>query len=771
MMTSNESRAKQAAEFLEELSGNEPTLVVAIRTSGGIVGEIIGPTDMAALTAFLTKHEGANFYYTANSLSSDFHGHKASKENVEWINAVWADVDPTGDASNAASERADILRRLRDAALSPSVIVDSGRGYQALWLFKSPLPAGEYLSRAEQVGRNIAQALGGDPVQSVDHLLRLPGTRNYPTKNKRKKGWADSEARVFALDRAKYGLEQLERAFKVDGENGGKNSQQQTGQISLAEIAARLECLDPDCERDTWLKLAMAIHHELNGQDIGLVLWKEFSKRGQKFVEGEPEQIWKSLGKRNHSDPVTIGTLIHLSNLASYQSSGQNVSFDTDVANMERLAQVSEHSLRYSDQAGWLYFDNHRWLESKHKPVQMAVETFKRIPYEQVSNVSQDRKMRWAKQSLQKARIESALVLTKSAPGMQRDISEFDMDPDVLLVENGLLDLTTNKLTPSRFDHWCMNLAGTRFDESATCPKWLNFLDVIFEGNPNLIHYIQRAVGYSLTGHVTEQKFFVLYGTGANGKSVFTETIQALLGDYAATTPTNTLMRDRGTIPNDIARLVGKRFVAANETNESSRFDEAFLKDLTGGDRISARFLHKEFFEFAPQFKLWIRGNHKPKVSGIDEGMWRRLQLLPFNYRIPEDERDPNLTTALREELPGILNWALEGHAEWRRRGLNPPDEVQLAAKRYREDVDLLGQFINDRCECGPEFTAKSEELCNAYNHWQHQNGNESVGSHIFSSQMEMKGFRKKRTNKGILWLGIHIDNHNSEFEDIPDDY
>ena len=771
MTASIESRAKQASEFLEELSAKQPTLVVSIRPSGGIVGKMIHATDEASLGAFLTKSGSANFYYTANSLSADFNGHKASKEDVEWINAVWADVDPAGDASTATSERDDILNRLRDAALPPSAIVDSGRGYQALWLFNSPLPAGQYLGRAEQVGQDIAQILGGDPVQSADHLLRLPGTRNYPNKNKRKKGWTDSEATVVENGGARYSLEQLEQAFKLEQEPEGTNSHNQTAKHSLAEIAARLECLDPDCERDTWLKLAMAIHHELNGQDIGLVLWKELSKRGQKFVEGEPEQIWKSLGKRNHSDPVTIGTLIHLSNLAGYQSSGQNVSFDTDVANMERLAQVSECSLRYSDQAGWLYFNNHRWLESKHKPVQMAVETFKRIPYEQVSNVSQDRKMRWAKQSLQKARIESALVLTKSAPGMQRDISEFDMDPDVLLVENGLLDLPTNKLTPSRFDHWCMNLAGTRFDESATCPKWLNFLAVIFEGNPNLIHYIQRAVGYSLTGHVTEQKFFVLYGTGANGKSVFTETIQALLGDYAATTPTNTLMRDRGTIPNDIARLVGKRFVAANETNESSRFDEAFLKDLTGGDRISARFLHKEFFEFAPQFKLWIRGNHKPKVSGIDEGMWRRLQLLPFNYRIPGDERDPNLTTALREELPGILNWALEGHAEWRRRGLNPPDEVLLAAKRYREEVDLLGQFINDRCECGPEFIAKSEELCNAYNHWQHQNGNESVGSHTFSNQMELKGFRKKRSNKGMLWLGVRIDNHRDEFEEMPTDF
>jgi putative DNA primase/helicase len=266
-------------------------------------------------------------------------------------------------------------------------------------------------------------------------------------------------------------------------------------------------------------------------------------------------------------------------------------------------------------------------------------------------------------------------------------------------------------------------------------------------------------VGYLLVGDTTEQALHFLYGLGANGKSVFCEVLMSLLGDYAVgVSPDLIMMRRQSGIPNDIARLRGIRAAFMNETAQGARFDEAKLKDLTGGDTLTGRFLHAEFFNFSPTHRLVIRGNHKPAIYGTDDGIWRRLRLLPFTVQIPTEERDRKLLTKLRNELPGILQWAVRGCGEWQRDGLNPPPIVTEAGRAYREESDVLGRFLAERCQCSRILTIRSGEMFSAYQKFAENAGERWLPSKDLPAEMTRRGFKWKRINTGGVYEGVALN-------------
>jgi putative DNA primase/helicase len=279
--------------------------------------------------------------------------------------------------------------------------------------------------------------------------------------------------------------------------------------------------------------------------------------------------------------------------------------------------------------------------------------------------------------------------------------------------------------------------------------------------------FLQRAFGYSLTGDTGEQSLFFLYGSGGNGKTVFVETLAALMGEFHTATRIDTLsQRQGGGIPNDIAALAGARVVTVSETPEGSRLNESLIKDLTGGDTISARFLRREFFDFRPQFKLWIRGNHKPQIRGTDDGIWRRVMLVPFTQTIPESERDPALTEKLQAELPGILRWAVEGCIAWQRDGLNPPESMRLALSEYRQEMDLLGAFIEECAVVSPDAYAPATPLYKAYQQWAEDNGHHAVTATRFGLAMAERGFAKEKVGT-IRWRGLGLRAESGQLDSL----
>ncbi len=357
------------------------------------------------------------------------------------------------------------------------------------------------------------------------------------------------------------------------------------------------------------------------------------------------------------------------------------------------------------------------------------------------------------------ARLRAMINLAQSEPGIPVTEVELDADPWLLNVLNGTLDLKTGELRPHLREDLITKLSPVRYDLDATCPTWDKFLQHIMDGDEDRIRFLQKAIGYSLTGSTTEQVLFIFYGNGANGKSTFLITIHSLLGDYARQTPTETLLIKRGNgIPNDVARLKGARFVDAAEAESGKQLAEALVKQLTGGDKIPARFLYGEFFEFDVTFKLFLAVNHKPIIRGNDYAIWRRIRLVPFNVTIPPEEQDKTLSEKLKAELPGILRWAVEGCLLWQKEGLGVPDLVKSATGDYRAEMDVIADFIAECCEVAPGAKTPFKALYKRYTEWCQENQEESIGKKDFGRCLTERGFKTGRNRDlGRFREGIRL--------------
>ena len=335
---------------------------------------------------------------------------------------------------------------------------------------------------------------------------------------------------------------------------------------------------------------------------------------------------------------------------------------------------------------------------------------------------------------------------------------EWDADPWLLNTPGGVVDLRHGRRRPhDRMDRMTKITTATPRGE---CPAWRKFLDEVTGGDQELQAYLQRMAGYALTGSTREHALFFLYGTGANGKSVFVNTLATILGDYATNAPMDTFMETRtDRHPTDMAGLRGARFVAAIETEQGRRWAESKVKSLTGGDKISARFMRQDFFEFFPQFKLFVAGNHKPAIRNIDEAMKRRLHLVPFTVTIPPEKRDKNLQQKLLAERDGILAWALEGCLAWQRLGrLDPPKVVTEATDEYFEGEDALGRWLDENCVRTSGAKSLTAELFNDWKQWAETSG-EFIGSQRrFSDLLTTRGIEKWRNGVGLRgFQGIGI--------------
>ena len=326
---------------------------------------------------------------------------------------------------------------------------------------------------------------------------------------------------------------------------------------------------------------------------------------------------------------------------------------------------------------------------------------------------------------------------------------EWDADPWLLNTPGGVVDLKTGrKRANERADRMTKITTATPGGE---CPQWLAFLSDVTGGDVELQAYLQRMVGYCLTGVTSAHALFFLYGTGANGKSVFANVVSTILGDYAATASMDTFVETRGERhPTDLAGLRGARFVMAIETEQGRRLNESKVKAITGGDKISARFMHKDFFEFYPHFKPVIVGNHKPAIRNIDEAMRRRMHMIPFTVTIPAERRDPHLTEKLLAERDGILAWAVSGCLAWQREGLNPPTCVQDATDEYFESEDALGRWLDERCVQEANAKSLTAELFTDWKQWAEGAG-EFIGSQRrFSDLLITRGIQKWRNSTGV---------------------
>jgi putative DNA primase/helicase len=429
-----------------------------------------------------------------------------------------------------------------------------------------------------------------------------------------------------------------------------------------------------------------------------------------------------------------------------------NISIFSEDALALQFAETHAPTLRYVDEMGkWFLFDGKLWRIDK---TQVVFDKARLICREAASACNE----RNAAALASKKTVWAVLALSATDRRIAATVDQWDADPWLLNTPDGVIDLKTGISRPHRAEDYITKSAGIAPDASCPTPTWLGFLHRITGDNAELIAFMRRMAGYSLTGLTNEHAMFFCYGTGANGKTTFLNALTSCAGDFHRTAPIETFTDsnvDRH--PTDLAGLRGARLVTAVETEEGRRWAESKVKALTGGDKISARFMRQDFFEFTPQFKLLIAGNHKPGLRSVDEAIRRRLNLIPFAVTIPPAERDTELPAKLNAELPGIMAWMVAGCLEWQRVGLAPPSVVTDATSAYLEAEDALAAWIEDCCYRDVQAWEQSSKLFTNWSAWAVTAG-EQVGSQKrFSERLEARGFEPQRKSYGRGFNGLRL--------------
>jgi putative DNA primase/helicase len=434
---------------------------------------------------------------------------------------------------------------------------------------------------------------------------------------------------------------------------------------------------------------------------------------------------------------------------------------ETDTDNGQRFVSRFGTRVINTPGRGWLIYDGKRWRRDALFQVKEFAKNTARLIAEEARYLQEDTtradRRTFATQSLSTGALDRMLESAKSLLAVED--ARLDADPWLLNVENGTIDLRTGRREKHDSRDLLTKMAPVRADRSAKCPLFKKFLKRITGDDPHLRTFIQKAVGYTLTGITSEQVFFFVHGkSGDTGKSTLVNLIRDMLGDYGLHTPTETLLVKQydNAIPADLARLDGARMVTAIEANYNRHLDEAKIKAMTGGEPIVARFMRQDFFPFDPEFKLWLVANDQPRVRGTDEAFWRRVRVIPLTIKIPEAERDSDLPTKLKAEWPSILAWAVRGCLKWQRERLAQPGVVASATKGWQQQMDHLKNFIAQEVEIAPGFKIAASRLFDRYQKWCRQHGEQSLIVQDFKAKLqESRDFTHARTKGRSWWRGI----------------
>ena len=431
-----------------------------------------------------------------------------------------------------------------------------------------------------------------------------------------------------------------------------------------------------------------------------------------------------------------------------------------DTGNADRFIDQYENKVRYSYiDKGWYFYNGRKWeFDNTGSVKTLADSVVEKMKIEMALCKDEDEEKAFLKhlKSTRNSRGKDNMI-KETEHRLSILPSEFDNKKDIFNTINGVVSLRDGELGEHDHKQFLSKISPIEYTDKINTPMWDLFLKQIFDNDMELIEYIQKAVGYSLTGSTKEQCVFFCYGNGRNGKSTFLDIISEIMGDYATNIQPETIMvkGQQGGANSDIARLKGSRFVTTVEPNEGTRINEGLLKQLTGGDTITARHLYGKEFEFEPEFKLWMATNHKPIIRGRDLGIWRRMHLLPFTVQISEEQVDKNLKHKLRQELTGILNWAVEGCLKWQREGLEMPSAVLEAVKEYRSEMDVITAFLDDCTIEGPG-EVKAGDLYKEYVGWADENNEYKMSNTKFGKEIMLRYKRAKKSYANV-YEGIRI--------------
>lgn len=439
----------------------------------------------------------------------------------------------------------------------------------------------------------------------------------------------------------------------------------------------------------------------------------------------------------------------------------------SDLGNAERFAAEHGGELRHVVGLGWIRWNGSVWAPLEAEPIEIAGRSARAIQQQGV-DLGNPALTRWGFSSESMSRIGAMLKAARVLEGIQTSPDDLDAHPFLLNCPNGTVDLRTGYMSPHNREHLLTKTTAVDYVPAAECPRFVQFLDEVFVGDHELAAFVMRYLGYSLTGSVREQVFQVWYGGGSNGKTTLIKAVLEAIGDYGQALASDLLLERRqargsAEASPDVARLRGVRLAAGEETKPDQRWNESLIKQLTGGGKITARYLYKDLFEFEPTAKLLLAVNHKPTVRGTDHGIWRRIQLVPFCARFDGDKKDATLPDKLSAEAPGILALLVRSAVDWYTNGLQPPARVFDEVSQYREGQDVIGQFL---AECTRRDASKStpkSRLYQSYKLWAQQGGEYVYGKHAFNNALRERGFTEGRSGDAV-WRCLELKSNSGPF-------
>lgn len=502
-------------------------------------------------------------------------------------------------------------------------------------------------------------------------------------------------------------------------------------------------------------------HITTNYNDSGLL--RCFSSACHPFEGNKTYSKFQTYTLLNHNgDYKASAADLYNQGYGERKQQGHSSSRLDDIGNSERFVAQHGDKVRWVKQfKSWFVWNGKNWERDETERVKtFATETARSIYNEAAAASDNDQAGKlgaWAKVSGNLQKLKAMLELARPALAIVPD--DLDKNNWLLNCTNGTIDLKTGHLLAHNPKNLITKICPVDYDPDALAPVWDKFLDQVFNNSPDLTDYIQKVVGLTVTGEQKEQSLFFCYGAGANGKSTFVNAIRWIIADYAQEAAPDTLLhRAERNATNDLARLKGARFVTSTETGEDKRLDENRIKQLTGGDRITARFLYAENFEFYPTHTLWLISNNKPIIRGQDHAIWRRVKLIPFEVTFKEGDRDYDLPEKLKAELPGILAWAVRGCLAWQKDGkLIEPDEVVLATAEYKVEMDNVQRFIGECCRIDATKEIKFMNLYSHYKNWCEQNNEYAVTSKKFGRRLTDLGYKSFHRSVGDYRVGITV--------------
>ena len=717
--------------------------------NGSAHGEFFDSEEEAAKCA--VKHSRAGFDTFAGVNLRQ--GKNGTKEGIEYVTALHADIDFGTIGHKKPSQyktSTEALGAINAFKLAPTLVVNSAGGFHCYWLLNEAVTVSKVgAEKIETIIKNISQKLGGDPgTQDISRILRVPGTKNYKIPGEPR------DCKIEKNSGPHYDLKDF-----AEYEKETSKKEKSSGNVDDLRVTAACKML---------IKNGMPAGQR--SEALASVLCS-LSKAGYSDAEIKPIVLNNLIGEKAREKKSGVDRWLQSEIASARATVGTTPETTTeyrhtDMGNAERLVGKFGQDIRYcTPRNKWLTWTGSHWqYDEKTKIEVMAKSTVRDIIAEAMTADGEKFKeiAQHAARSENLTRVRAMITLAQSEPDIPILPGELDTDPWLLNVKNGTIDLRTGVIREPKKDDLITSYIDVPYTPGAACPTWLAFLDKVMGENDRLIDFLHRSVGYSLSGDIREQCLFFNYGRGANGKSTFMETVSRLLGPYSKNTrPETFMLKNSDGVNNDLAELQNVRLVAAVELEEGKRLAEVLTKQISGGDTVKARYLYEEFFEFRPQFKLWLCGNHKPQIRGTDHAIWRRIRLIPWTVTIPDAEQDRGLLEKLLTELPGILAWAVEGCLKWQHDGLTAPDEVMAATATYRKEQDILGDFFESCVITDKNSTISVKDLYAGYIKFCDDNGEgirERLGKKKFNDRVADRGFDSWRAGRNVLtWIGLDV--------------